>query len=136
MIVLDTDILIDFLRGKDAAVGLLARLEEDGEELATTCVNAAELWRGGAGTARHVQEALDRLLELPLDAGSARRFGQVMSALDRAGRPIPEVDGLVAAIALEHGGRIATGNRRHFARVAGVRVVGTSESRRGRERKP
>lgn len=129
MIFLDTDILVDVLHDQKAALGLVAALEARGEELATTTINVAELYRGAEGEAgpqealKAVEDLLDRLLEVTLDHAAARRFGVIMAALDRAGRPMPAVDALVAAIVLEGGGRIATRNRRHFARVPGLQVV-------------
>ena len=129
MIVLDSDVLVDLLDGDEATTALLERLVEEREDLATTTVNAAELVRGAGGPGRdremvaETHELLSRLVELPLDVRAARRFGAVMAALDRAGKAMPVVDGLVAAIALENGGRIATRNRRHYARVPGLDVT-------------
>lgn len=114
---------MDFLDGEKPAVALVEGLVAAGEELATTCVNVAELHRGVDAGDVALQALLDRLLELPLDAAAARRAGAVLRALDKAGRPMPEMDALIAAIALEHGGRLATRNRRHFRRVAGLQLV-------------
>jgi predicted nucleic acid-binding protein len=46
-----------------------------------------------------------------------------MHALDKAGDPIPTLDGMVAAVALEEGARFATRDRKHFERVAGLELV-------------
>ena len=44
-LIVDTDILIDLLRKKDYAVSLIKKLEDE-VELATSAINAFELYRG------------------------------------------------------------------------------------------
>lgn len=124
-VVLDTDVLIDLLHKREPTTSFLAGLRAQGETLATTSVNAAELWRG-ARTPR-AQEAVARLLvalhDVPLGPRAARRFGEVMQALDRAGASISNTDGLIAAAALEAGGRLVTRNAKEYARVPGLEVM-------------
>jgi predicted nucleic acid-binding protein len=124
-IVLDTDVLIDLLHKREPTTQLLIDLRARGETLATTSVNAAELWRG-ARTAK-AQDAVHRLLialhDVPLGPRAARRFGDLMQALDRAGAPIGNTDGLIAAATLEAGGRLVTRNAKEFAKVPGLEVL-------------
>lgn len=105
----------------------LARWDAAGEELGTTSPSVAEVLRGAhrdqatlAATAR----VLAGLVEVPFGPRAARRFGRLMHTLDKAGSPIPTLDGMVAAIALEEGARLATQDRMHFDRVAGLELVG------------
>lgn len=130
MIVLDTSVLIDLLDGDQAVEAEVDALVRAGEALATTPVNVAEVHRGiqAAPEADELAEpahGLVSLLEvLPLDARAARRFGRLQGELDRRGEPVPVVDGLVAAVALEHGsGRLATGDRDDFERIPGLAVL-------------
>jgi tRNA(fMet)-specific endonuclease VapC len=129
VIVLDTDVIIEYLRGQPHVVEGVTRLLEEGETLTTTAVNAAELHRGAVGprTRREMlaslHELLTRLDALPLDGRAARRYGALAAGLDRAGQTMPLADGLVAAIALENGGRLLTLNKRHFARVPALELV-------------
>ena len=127
-IVLDTDVLIDLLHKREPTTSFLAALRARGETLATTSVNAAELWRG-ARTAK-AQDAVARLLtalhDVPLGPRAARRFGEVMQALDRAGASLSNTDGLIAAAALESGGRLVTRNAKEYARVPGLEVLAPS----------
>lgn len=124
-VVLDTDVLIDLLHKREPTTSFLADLRMRGETLATTSVNAAELWRG-ARTPKS-QEAVRRLLvalhDVPFGPRAARRFGDLMHALDRAGKPISNTDGLIAAATLEAGGRIVTRNAKEYARVPGLEVM-------------
>ena len=45
-VIMDTDILVDFLRNKKEATSLVNRLEENNCLLATTAINAFELYYG------------------------------------------------------------------------------------------
>jgi predicted nucleic acid-binding protein len=59
----------------------------------------------------------DRLL--PVDAAVAESWGRLLARVER---PVPAVDGLLAATALTHGLRIVTRNARGF-RFPGLEVV-------------
>jgi len=58
---------------------------------------------------------------LSLDAAVARRWGILQGAMARAGTPLPVVDSLVAAFALQHQAVLATRDTATFA-AAGVTV--------------
>lgn len=125
-IVLDTDVLIDLLHKREPTTTFLHDLRTRGETLATTSVNAAELWRGARTTKAQeaVQKVLTALHDVPLGRPrAARRFGELMQTLDRAGAPIGNTDGLIAAATLEAGGRLVTRNPREYARVPGLEVL-------------
>ena len=126
MIFLDTDFLVELGLEGDRVVEAVEEWRAKGETLATTSVNAGELLRGAQGSLHDAELARDllaRLEEVPLGPLEARRFGILMDGLDRAGKPMPEMDGLIAACALEHGARLATLNPRHFKRVPGLELV-------------
>lgn len=134
MIVLDTDVLSFLLRSpantrRADAVRVLQGLVADGEALATTRLNIAELYVGiflapdPAAQELRLATLVAGLQVLELDAVAARRFGHVESRLRADGSVIGEFDTLVACIALSHDAGVLTGNRKHFARAPGLRVV-------------
>ena len=51
------------------------------------------------------------------------RFGVEKARLIASGTPVEDADVLIAATALVCGGRIATGNVRHFSRFANLEVM-------------
>lgn len=129
MRVLDTDVLIDALRGRESAIGLIEGADEAGEEIATTSITVGEVLRGlDAGEAPRERRAafegfLSGLTVLTYDIAAARVFGRIMGELDASGRRVPTVDGQIASIAVAHGSVLVTRNRRHFERFPGLRVV-------------
>ncbi|MGQ0536052.1 MAG: type II toxin-antitoxin system VapC family toxin [Methanobacteriota archaeon] len=126
MNVLDTDVLIDLGANRPLVAALVRGFIEDGEVIATTSINAGEFLRGVQGHRERLAartRILDAIPQLPTGPAAARRFARIMHALDRAGSPIPELDGLIAAATLEAGGRLVTRNVRHFGRVPGLEVL-------------
>jgi predicted nucleic acid-binding protein len=59
---------------------------------------------------------------LPWDAAVSRQWAKLVVALKRKGKPVPLLDGMIAATALEHGLTVATRNVSDF-KQAGVKVV-------------
>jgi len=124
MIAADTDVLIDYLAGRDPAASVLAAAITDGR-LATTAVNRFELL-AGARTARQQRTMLtllNAMIVWPLDSAAADRAAAVRRQLERTGTPIGMADSLVAGIVLTRDGALYTRNGRHFGRVDGLQRV-------------
>ncbi len=123
LVVADTDLIIDFLRGKGDGVAMVRTLIRDAR-LRVTAVTAFEL-RVGTGFMKRRDDIL-RLLRrrtLPLDALAALRAGEVASELSGTGLTIGTADSLQAGICLRHELPFATRNLRHFERVAGLELI-------------
>ena len=128
MILADTDVLIDYLAGvqpvKDQIAGYAGA-----EWLQTTAVTCFELLSGAGENKRGdaVRRMLGTLAELPLDRAAAERAAEVRRKLDRTGQPIGMGDSLIAGIALTHNLPLLTRNRKHFERLAELKLVGIDE---------
>lgn len=129
MIVLDTDILSEFVRKHPAPAVIRELRRVPADQLATTVVNVTELRFGArrrADADRFWELLSERILArvaiLPLDAPAALVAGDLRADLERSGTPIALADLLIAAITLSRGASLATGNVRHFDRVEGLRV--------------
>lgn len=123
LVVVDTDLVVDFLRGRGEGVALVRRLVAE-RTLRLTAVTGFELRLGTDFLTRHHEiMRLFRARTLRLDLASALRAGEVASALNAAGTGIGFADCLQAGVCLRHDLPFATRNRSHFERVAGLRLV-------------
>ncbi|HUP52382.1 MAG TPA: type II toxin-antitoxin system VapC family toxin [Longimicrobiales bacterium] len=128
MIVADTDVLIDALRGRSPAAERIG-LELETGGLATTAVSAFEL-RSGAKSAQAagaIETLLAAMTILPFDERAADRAAQARRELDSAGTPIGMADYIIAGTCLAHSAILLTRNRRHFERVPGLTLSGQPE---------
>jgi tRNA(fMet)-specific endonuclease VapC len=121
--VLDSDVLIDYLRGAGPGRDLVSRL---GAELSfrVTTVTAFELALG-RGYARDPIPA-NALLAAPclgLTREAALRAGGLLHDLRSVGTGIDIRDAMQAGICLEADAPLVTRNVRHFARVPGLQVT-------------
>jgi tRNA(fMet)-specific endonuclease VapC len=127
--IIDTDILIDFLRNQKEAVAFVTQLEDKKTLLSTTAVNAFELYYGAhkskqsAQTLQAAKKVLDRLVLLSLTPRSAQRAGHIYAELELEGQPIGLRDTFIAAIALTRRCSVATRNIEHFKKVKGLTVI-------------
>ena len=125
MIVADSDVLIDYLRGHGVWARRIA-LELETRSFATTAVTAFEL-RSGARTprqARAVEVLLAAMTILPFGPEEARAAAEARLAVEAKGQPIGMADYLIAGVCLAAGGVLLTRNRRHFERIPGLKLSG------------
>jgi predicted nucleic acid-binding protein len=120
---LDTDILSEIIKGKNASVSAKAAayLAEQGR-FTTSAVSVAEIVYGFRRMGREdrvvqFEASMDATEVLPLDDAAARLAGRINADLERTGRIIGMPDVMVAAIALRSRVPIVTGNVAHFEQV-------------------
>jgi len=128
MMVADSDVLIDALRGRAGAQSRI-ELEIKAGGLGTTAVNAFELL-AGSKTGREsekVEALLAALTILPLDEGAARQAARLRRTLLAAGRDPGMADCLIAGICIAHSGILLSRNREQFEGMPGLTLgtVGT-----------
>lgn len=71
---------------------------------------------------RKLDELLSSLTVVPFDIAAAEAYGRIRLALRRKGRPIGEVDMLIAAAAMSRGAILVTRNVQHFSEVEGLKI--------------
>ncbi len=125
-ICLDSDILIDLLRGNTEITGIIRELEE-GFELATTSINIFELYYGAYKTKRvknidAVDELANSIEIYKLTEKSAKLSGKIVAELKSEGNAIDFRDALIAGIVVENDAILFTRNVRHFQRVQGLKL--------------
>jgi len=124
VIVADTDVLIDFLAGRNPGAEHVA-LELARGLLRTTAVTRFELLSGARNTRQEntIRQLLAAIPTLSLDQPAADLAARVRRNLQKAGESVGMADSLIAGIVLLHGATLLTRNRRHFERVSGLRLV-------------
>ncbi|HXC46093.1 MAG TPA: type II toxin-antitoxin system VapC family toxin [Solirubrobacteraceae bacterium] len=105
---LDTDVLIDHLRGH-------RRLDLFDPAWKISVVTRCELFAGRNTHEPSLQRTLELIDEIPVDRVIAESAGRI-----RRTARLHISDALIAATALEHGLPVMTRNRRHFERVANL----------------
>lgn len=123
---LDTDILSEILKGVDRAVVARAvAYRAIWGRYTTSMITVLEIVKGLHKVRREgeVQRFLDGLAVvelLTLDLQSAELAGRIYADLERIGQPIGRADPMIAAIALEHGLTLVTGNLTHYRRIVSL----------------
>jgi tRNA(fMet)-specific endonuclease VapC len=128
MMVLDTTILIDALRGKDAALRKIAELEKTEETICTTQINALELYKGAYLPTKSdedlqkVKKLLDAFVILPINGDTYEWFAALSAELKSRGESINHFDELIAAISMTNVAEVVSSDS-HFKRIPGLGVV-------------
>lgn len=122
----DTDRVVDWLKGRADAQRLLATLGNEG--WAISLITYGEVYDGiyyGANPQRHEQdfrELLRSVPVLPLNQAIMRRFARIRGQLRRQGRIIGDPDIIIGATALHYDLRLVTRNVSHFERIPELRL--------------
>ncbi len=118
----DSDILIDYLRGREPIASLLRRAFA-AERIQTTVVNQFELMAGARrpDNERAVEELLQTVDIISLDPEAASLAGKLRRSLLASGFDIGMADSLIAGIALAKDLPLLTRNRRHFERIPNLK---------------
>lgn len=127
-ILLDTDILIDLLRGSEEVTQKINQLEGRGTLLSTSTLNAFELFYGAYKTSNREENVeatrtlLDRLIIHDLDMAASEKAGEVQAYLEEEGTPLEFRDTLIASVALTQNITLYTRNTRHFQRIPRLKL--------------
>ena len=121
----DTDLLIAYIRGQAPAVQFIASHQGN---IATTTLNAAELYEGTLGARNPLEERakVDLLLAslpvVPFGPSHAKAYAVVARNRKRRSLPGGPFDLLVAGIAIAEGASVVTRNKKDFEGTDGLLV--------------
>ena len=127
-ICLDTNILIDTLRGDEETVKRIKEIETSGNILSTTTINAFELYYGAEKTEKRernkeaVRKLLERLLIYDFTEKASERAGEIAANLEAEGKTIDFRDIFIGAIALINESTIFTKDINHFERIPHLKL--------------
>lgn len=115
IVLLDTTVLIDMLRGDAAMNQYIATMVEANHVLTTSAMNVAEIHAGLRPNEIERSKRLFARIDLyPITVQIAKRAGDLKRAWSLKGRTLELPDTIVAATALEYGLTLMTGNRKDF----------------------
>lgn len=114
MLLLDTTVLIDVLRGRRAG-GRLRDLRGSEAPPATSAINVEELMRGArANEHARITRLLDGLVVVPIGRAEGEAAGAWRRDFAAKGVTLSQADCLIAAAAMRISARLATGNPKDF----------------------
>ncbi len=119
MILLDTDVCIEILRGNQTVI---EKRQKYNENVAISFMTIAELYYGAErSTARIknlgiVDEFILSIEVINTDLHILKKFGELKSSLHKKSILLPDADILIASTALINCTKLITGNTKHFIR--------------------
>jgi tRNA(fMet)-specific endonuclease VapC len=125
-IVIDSDILIYFLKGQPEIVNKLSTYPI--ENIFTTRINVTELLYGAYNSSkieqnlRKVSSFLENFQILEFDQKSSVIFAQEKARLKQNGCLIADMDLMISSITLANDFSLATHNYKHFDRIVNLKI--------------
>ena len=123
---IDSDILIYFLKGKQETVEKLSQIPMD--SLYISRINYTELIYGAYNSARIeenlkiIEPFLENFKILEFDKSSSLVFAKEKARLKKSGNIIADMDLMIASIAIINGCTLITNNLKHFQRVQNLAI--------------
>ena len=125
--IIDSDILIYFLKGEKTVVQKLLNIPAD--ELYTTRINYTELLYG-AYNSSHVEKNLERFRAfldqftiLEFDEKASEIFAKTKAKLKQEGNIIADMDLMIASIAIANDQELVSNNQKHFRRIQNLKLI-------------
>jgi len=119
--ILDSDIIIYFLKGKQDVIENVLSVPRD--KLYTTRINYSELLYGAYNSLKveqnlkTIKQFLQELEILEYDEKSANIFAQLKAKLKARGNLIADMDLMIASISIANNQTLYTNNLKHFERI-------------------
>lgn len=132
MYLLDSSIIIDFLKNVPSVVQTIAKLDDS---ISSSYICLSELYEGifRQKTKEKIEntekqiisffEELDKIWAL--DEHIAREFGKIRTYLKETGKIIEDIDIFIAATCLVHNLTLVTINVKHFQRIKNLKMYPT-----------
>ena len=128
-ILIDSDIIIDFLNNQDFAVNFFKETTSS-KELFISVISWAEVVYGfkkinSLNKAKLFQDFLEnnRIIIIPIDREVAQKYLDVKIDLEIKRIPLDEFDLLIAATALTYNLSLVTRNTKHFKRIKDLKLL-------------
>ncbi|MBS3080614.1 type II toxin-antitoxin system VapC family toxin [Candidatus Pacearchaeota archaeon] len=128
MICLDSDCIIDFLKGKKEAINVINKYNE---EIITTEINVFEVLYGiylkkevSEKQEYIAKEFLNSIIKFSFDKKCGEISAKLLSSLTKKGEAINQNDCFIASIMIKNNcNKIITNNVKHFSRIKEIKVI-------------
>ncbi len=123
MILLDTDICIEILRGNE---NVIRKMKKQTQIAAVSYMTAGELFYGSAKSNNNnknkwiVKTFLSTVEIIDFDLEIMEMFGEIKFKLQKKGEMLPDADIIIASVALCKCKKLITGNTSHFSRFTNL----------------
>ncbi len=123
-VVVDTDIIIDYLKKRQPGAELLKKAYRRCN-IQITSITLYELLYGvqRSGKSDLINRLLRYVTVLPFDEAAAREAATIHYSLKSKGEDIGVKDSFIAAICKAHDLPLLTGNIKHFKRIPGFKLL-------------
>nr|MDO8112621.1 type II toxin-antitoxin system VapC family toxin [Candidatus Sigynarchaeota archaeon] len=129
MTILDTDCIIQFLRGNPRAINFVQSARKKDNALKTTAFTVSELYFGAyissrsAKNTRDVKDFLAQLTILDFTEAAAIVHAQITADLKSKGNPVGTIDPFIASIVLSTEESLVTRNSDHFTAIDRLKLL-------------
>lgn len=120
---LDTNIIIDWFRGDEKTISFLNNFDFE-----IPVIVIGELFYGAENSSKkekHFEQIKSFIKEVSIINSTnetAKIYASIKSQLKQEGKPIPEIDIWIAAIAIENNKSLVT-NDQHFTLIKGLKII-------------
>ncbi len=123
MYLLDSSFIIDFLNNRNGAVEVMSDLDHGLVSMGSICI--AEVLEGLNGKKVKVfEDMINEIKVYDFTSEEAMVFAVIRRDLRKRGELIDNMDLLIAATCIANNLTLVTGNKKHFARIRGLRILG------------
>jgi tRNA(fMet)-specific endonuclease VapC len=128
--IVDSDIIIDYLRGKDKASKLIKKHQEK-HSVETTDINVFELYHGAYKSEKtnrnlsNLKGFLNRIRVHSTSEDSMELAGKIAAELEDSGEKIGAKDILISGVAMLENQPVLTYNKKHFKKVDDIELIET-----------
>jgi len=124
LIVVDTDVVIDFFNGVFPGAEIMSKLIS-GQEVALTSISVFELYAGIEGKRRlsQIETLIQGVTILPLDVIEAVIAGKIYTQLKSKGQLVGTHDILIAATCVANRIPLYTKNVAHFSKIEDILIL-------------
>lgn len=125
ILVVDTDIVIDYLRQENKKTLLKNLLKQSHIRLLLPAIVLTELWRGKSIKQSQEKQKVEKLLRRLKITVAGKNISKTAGELLRKYSHLMLADALVAATAIDLKGKLVTLNEKHFQAITNLSILNT-----------